>query len=190
MGVVLAHVVSVYGGAQNLKYFLPRLLEVAVESALKEGMTAVLSSAYQAELWSWPEVERVSVNRFLQAWWQQCLEEPVNFNTWPVEDALCAAAFAFDDLSPLLTAWARDERLNTTLHAMNTVRLHLSEGNGGLELQPFWEQRPIQAGQVRVWLLSPAVLARLREAKKQIEQQPAHQLLQETEELLSKAVAK
>lgn len=190
MAVVLAHMVSVYGGAQDLKYFLLRLLEVAIESPLREGMTAVLSSAYQAEMWSWPEVERASVSRFLRAWWQQCLEEPVNFNTWPVEDALCAAAFVFDDLSPLLTAWARDERLNATLHAMNTARLHLSERNGELELQPFWEQRPLQADQVRVWLLSPAVLERLREAKNQKEEEPAHQLLQETEECLSKLVAK
>lgn len=144
VAVVLAHVVSVYGGAHDLKYFLPRLLEVAVESPLREGMTAVLSSAYQVELRFWPEVERASVSRFLRAWWQQCLEEPVNFNTWPFEDALCAAAFVFDDLSPLLTAWARDERLNATLHAMNTARLHLSEKNGELELQPFWSSGPFR----------------------------------------------
>ncbi|WP_234305435.1 hypothetical protein [Deinococcus ficus] len=130
MGFVLANVMCLYGGPPDLKYFLPRLLELAVQRPLREGLTAVFSTAYQAELSSGPEAERASVHRFLRAWWRQVLAEPVSFDTFSVEDALCAAAFAFDDLSELLDEWDRYDGLNATLHIMNTARLHLSEEDG------------------------------------------------------------
>ena len=192
LGVVLGNVVTLSGGMQDLKYFLPRLLEVAIQHPSREDLTSVLSIADQAGLRGWPNAERTSVHRFLHAWWRQCLEEPVSFNAWPVEDALCAAAFAFEDLSVLLADWIRDERLNATLHIMNTARVHLSDRNGDahLELQPFWEQRPVQTAQVRAWLLSADVLERLREATEQVDEEEAHQLLQETTARLNQIAAK
>lgn len=193
MGFVLANVVYLYGGPADLKYFLPRLLELAVQRPLREGLTAVLSAAYQAKLPSWPEAERTAVHRFLLAWWRQVLPEPVSFDTFPVEDALCAAAFAFDNLSELLDEWDRNENdgLNATLHIMNTVRLHLSEEDGRprLALHPYWDVRPVQTAQFRAWLLSPAVLARLRSAAVQVHEEPAHELLSETTARLSQLVA-
>lgn len=191
MGFVLANVVCLYGGPSDLKYFLPRLLELAVQRPLREGLTAVFSAAYQAELPSWPDAERTAVHRFLRAWWRQVLAEPVSFDTFPVEDALCAAAFAFDDLSVLLDEWDRADGLNATLHVMNTARLHLSEEDGRVELalHPYWDVRPVQTEQVRAWLLSPAVLTRLRSAAAHVHEEPAHELLSETTARLRQLVA-
>lgn len=192
MGFVLANVVCLYGGKNDLKYFLPRLLEVAVQRPVREGVTEVLSRAYQAGLWCWPEAERTSVRRFLLAWWRQVLNEPVSFDTFPVDDALCAAAFAFNDLSVLLYEWGREGGLNATLHVMNTARLHLSEEGEGLHLalHPYWDQRPVQAEQFRAWLLSPAVLERLGNAAARVNEEPAHELLGATTAQLSQLVAR
>lgn len=191
MGHVLANVVVLHGAAPDLKYFLPRLLEMAVHRPLREELTSVLSRAFEADLWSWSAVERDALRHFVRVWWRQCLEEPVSFNTFPVEDALCAAALAFDDLSSFLEEWEADKRLNATLHVMNTSRLLLTDGDAGIQFDfgNFWERRPVQAEQVRAWLLSAAVLERLREATEQVAEEPAHQLLQETRERLSRFIA-
>lgn len=190
MGFVQANVVCLYGGAPDLKYFLPRLLELAVQRPLREGLTVVFSTAYQAELPSWPEAERLSPHRFLRAWWRQVLTEPVSFDTFPVEDALCAAAFAFDALSVLLDEWTRADGLNATLHVMHTARLHLSEEDGRLHLalHPYWDQRPVQTEQVRAWLLGPAALTRLSDATARVHEEPAHELLSDTTARLSQLV--
>ncbi|GGB83776.1 hypothetical protein [Deinococcus soli (ex Cha et al. 2016)] len=135
MGHVLANVVVLIGGASDLKYFLPRLLELAIRRPFREELTAVLSRAFQAEFSSWPEVERDAVRHSVRVWWRQCLDEPVSFDLFPVEDALCAAASVFDDLSSFLEAWAADDRLNAALHLMNTARLHVFVGDTGVEFE-------------------------------------------------------
>lgn len=192
MGYVLANVVSVYGDTPDLKYFLPRLLEIAIQKPMREEATAVLHRANQTELRSWPEPEFNSVCHFVLAWWRQALQEPVKFNSFPVDDVLCAASFAFDDLGALLDEWAGDLSLNATLHIMNTARLNLHAENGEAQLilETYWEDRPVQTAQVRAWLLSPAVLARLQAAAAQVQEEPARELLIETTERLGQIAAR
>ncbi|WP_159066094.1 hypothetical protein [Deinococcus ficus] len=47
----------------------------------------------------------------------------------------------------------------------------------------------MQTEQVRAWLLSPAVLARLMDAAARVHEEPAHELLNETMALLSQLAA-
>lgn len=190
MGFVRVNVVTVYGSALDLKYFLPRLLLEAVKRPGRESLCAVLRPARWADFLSWPQAERAALMAFLRSWWRGCLQEPVNFNAWPVEDALCAAAQLGGDLSPFLQEWRADERVNASLHLMNTARLLLADGKDELLFEAYWEECLAQAEQVHSWLLSDEVLERLQKTLLKVSDGPARQLLIETTQRLTQVAGR
>ena len=71
-------------------------------------------------------------------------EQPVDFNSWPAEDALCAAALLDMDLSPFLNSWRVHTGLNAKLQLLETIRFLLSTTEDALDLGAYWEECPTQ----------------------------------------------
>jgi len=166
-----------YGSAYDFKFFLPRLL---LDSLGEENLSQVMSHARAVGLMSWPKAERDALGALVCTWWIQCLNRPVDFNSWPAEDALCAAALLNMDLSPFLKAWRVDTGLNAKLQLLETIRFLLSATEDALDLGAYWEACPTQAEQVRTWLLSEEVLDQVRGALLLAKDHPERQLLEQT----------
>lgn len=168
-----------YHNAHDFKYFLPRLMVEAL-SQENENLTSVLSYARAVALASWPQAERDAVAALLRAWWTQCLEQPVDFNSWPAEDALCGMALLQMDLSPVLNEWRINTGLNASLQLVETIRILLSKDEDALILDGYWEDCPAQAGQLQAWLLSEEVFNRVQEALQWVKRQDDRHLLEKT----------
>jgi hypothetical protein len=87
------------------------------------------------------------------------------FRADKAEAALCMAAYAGADLSPLLAAWREDKRRTATLHLANVV------ATANWRLRQLWDSWWIHRDytepamdQVIRWLLQPAVRERLEAA--------------------------
>lgn len=171
----------------DFKYFLPRRLLRALHD---QNLTEVLSHARAVGLASWPEVEQEAIRVTLQSWWTQCLKQPIDFNSWPVEDALCALALLELDLSPFLNEWQSNTGLNASLHLIETIRFLFAQHEDILCLEGAWEDCPVQAEQLKSWLLGTEVLERVQRvqgALQWVNHQGERQLVAETVQRLVNA---
>jgi hypothetical protein len=100
------------GEVEDLKYFLPRLLElVAAHQTNWVDEELILGKLHCAEFSSWSDPERQAVHEFLQAWWQ--LEVSSRAETLQTSfAALCASG---ESVLPYLKIWRGLESEMATL---------------------------------------------------------------------------
>jgi hypothetical protein len=113
-----------WGDEDDLRHFLPRLLELIGRENHGGALMPEMVSAkfcYKLGNWKkWPVRERKTVIAFFEAYFYRVLAEfPCELS--PVEDALCTAAGAMEDLSPLLLSWLRDDSAPAACHMADLV---------------------------------------------------------------------
>lgn len=165
-----ADALSVWGGVNDFKHFLPRIFELLVtltDPALDLTDPEILFSKFKSGDWqSWPASEQVAVRTFLHALWAEVLNHPPEADSFTdVESWLCSIAQAEDDLSPYLTQWIEDPRssasfaLSSLLLGSGVARSNSAGRNA------FWENREDQYVQVQTWTKTSEVFHKLRNAR-------------------------
>ncbi|MFL1375934.1 MULTISPECIES: hypothetical protein [unclassified Nocardiopsis] len=100
----VAKALTTWGGVDDLRHFLPRILDLALPG---DGVIDIDTVASKLDLarWSqWPSDERAAVRACFVALWLRTLDrEPEDRPAVLILDTL---ATAFDDLSPFLDTWA------------------------------------------------------------------------------------
>ena len=158
---------TTWGDRNDLRHFLPRLLECMVASGRFDFVVPeILLGMLDYGHWqAWPEPEQNAIRAFLRAWWQELLGMPLASNP-PPEVGLCAIAKAEDDLGPYLQVWEQEQRPSAVAHL---AALLIESGNQLWAKKhklpdAFWEDRRPQMQQVIDWLASPTVHQRLEQA--------------------------
>lgn len=98
-------VLSTAGSLADFRYFLPRILQLAVTGGFDDhhGWDTVLGKFVLGEWRDWPEGEQQAVTAFLQAWWRTTL---TRFPADPDPDELLDSINDVeDDLGPYLRIW-------------------------------------------------------------------------------------
>jgi hypothetical protein len=101
LGRFAAKALSTWGRSEDLRYHLPRLLELAHAGTLACELVVLLGKL-QDDGWAtvWPAAEHAAVRAVLESWWQEALE------TYPgrhdVPTLLCALARTTDELAPYM----------------------------------------------------------------------------------------
>lgn len=99
-----ADVMLTVGDAADLRYFLPRIVEIAtLETFNYPELEGLIGRLPRAGWTSWPQGEQDAVRAYFQAMWTDAL-----FADDPVVDydaALCAIGNAEDDLTAYLAPW-------------------------------------------------------------------------------------
>lgn len=142
------------GDLEDLKHYLPRILELMVGSSFTNAPEALLGKLTGAGWRTWPAEESEVVQAFLAAYWRQMRRDPEL-----AEPALCGIAQACDDLEPFLEEWLNDTaddaclaRAELVLDAVPLIQLKRRLPNA------FWRQRPEQERTVVRWLRTAPVL--------------------------------
>jgi hypothetical protein len=100
------------GEFEDLKYFLPRLLElVSLHQTDWVDEELILGKLHRAEFSSWSNPERQAVHEFLEAWWW--LESSSRPET--VQTSFAALCASGESVLPYLHAWRSLESEQATL---------------------------------------------------------------------------
>jgi hypothetical protein len=148
-----ADVMLTSGDAGDLRYFLPRLLEVSAAGGFAwPGPEVVVGKLRLAGWQTWRDEECAAVRGYLAALWTATLaSEPAERDA---DTALCAIGNAEDDLTPYLAEWTS---VLTRPTAAAQLLVLLGDGCRSVRgtrwlANGFWGDRDQQAGQVVSWL--------------------------------------
>ena len=145
---------STWGDADDLRHFLPRLLELAAHGDLTADVDIVVGKLRLAQWPLWPADQRDAVEAFAGAWWRRTLA------TFPAPDVaatvLRAVAQATDDLSPFLSAWLDPPTESAARHLaafIDELAHTIRHRPTGPVLHGWWHDQPAQ---LLTWLARPA----------------------------------
>jgi hypothetical protein len=134
LSVFASHVPHLWGEAEDLKHFLPRILELLPAwMHMWPDPEVVGASLRLSDFQTWPEAERKAVEAFLLAWWRSFLASE---SAWDINTVICAVGQVIDDLSPFLAIWNPPRGFNVE--------------------NAFWDERHDQMGQVLRWVSARA----------------------------------
>ena len=172
--------VLTWGGVDDLRHLLPRLMELFAAYHLGDdvewhgdevtlrmdlGPDIALLRFVDAEWWTWPEVERAAVDAFFRALWAECLRQEggeLEPGVWVEEDLPEAILRLAPDPGPYLEHWRGSGWPGTRHLAWFVANDHLTswltwEDGERPSTLPNWEA-------VRRWLDEPATATQLEEA--------------------------
>lgn len=97
---------TTWGGKDDFRHFLPRILELLVT---KEGLgcdeEVVLGKLALANWKEWPEQEQSALREYFRSVWRSLLFDPVP--TIEPDSWICGLGRAGEDLRPYLEAWLK-----------------------------------------------------------------------------------
>ncbi|WP_412026443.1 hypothetical protein [Deinococcus yunweiensis] len=180
------HAITTVGDDDLLRYALPRLLDLVARRELITDEEIVLGKLELAGWRTWPEPERSAILTFLDAWWMSVLDSP----SWGGADGraastLCAVAQANLSLAHFLQQWEGRDDVTATDHIAGTVNALYDMSCAVLVTSNFWEARPGQGAQLRLWLARPETLARLEDGERQAYERDDEELVESYENALA-----
>jgi hypothetical protein len=158
---IATSLVLTWGDVAEVKYLLPRLLEVALTERGWVDWEVLLACPRRAGWHRWTDAEQTALRRYLRSLWRAALETPPSDEDSIVPDVdrgLCAIAQAEEDLSWYLRQWALDRSdaaLENLCHFLADNARPLRRR--GRPDDAFWRDRELQAARVVDWLRRPAL---------------------------------
>jgi hypothetical protein len=110
-GVVARHAAAAlltWGGVEDFRYFLPRLLECAVADAFSYPDPEIVFGKLAIAGWQdWPGEQRAAVDAFLAAWWADVLAG--DRSGLKIGTVVCCLGATGADMASYLERWGRLE---------------------------------------------------------------------------------
>jgi hypothetical protein len=166
----VADSLTLWGNLDDLKHFLPRILEIAaLEGFDFPDLEIVYGHLGLGKLATWPEPERAAVRAFLMAHLRADLAEGVH-QVYYFDPVLTGIMLIEDDITPYLSWWEQSDDPatleNLAEYANEVGRILRGErrwnaflGRDDSPLPPF--RVPPGPGQAVAWLTSPRLLTSL-----------------------------
>ncbi len=152
---------TTWGTVEDLKHFLPRLLDLVPTDDCPSFDREVLLGKLRLAGWrTWPENERKAIESFLAAVWWNCLTSEAGW-VW-LDELLCGLGNAVDDVSPYLKIWTNCRLITGYGHLV-----HFINDNSATLLKrrhlwnAFWSEAEDQMRQIIDWLSSSQTLKTL-----------------------------
>lgn len=148
---IATNITLTIGSARNLKYFLPRLIEGAVENA-GYNSEVVFGAIGRAEFASWSELERDSVSLYVRAQAEaNLIIEPSDaYDIWVMSTLLCSASMLPLPLASVLDKWIDDARPTARRHLLEYICSDVAI-EGHVRLEHSWWTRETEVPIV-AWL--------------------------------------
>jgi hypothetical protein len=159
---------TTWGDVDDLRHFLPRILELMSDGELGVDEPVVLGKLPYGRWERWPACEREAVEHWLDAWWLHVLNDA---RSWRAADALAALVVAGRPLAPLLETFAQELERSAAARA-SLLALVRDLAFGG-SLGPWTDSATSEA--VARWALTmePAVLRAVDEEPDELDREDA-----------------
>jgi len=152
---------TTWGTVHHFKYFLPRILELAVDHQdYFLDLSIVFGKLAYAQLSGWPKSERQAIHRYFDAYWNRQLTCPIEngYNT-SSDEVLCALSNALPSVKHFLERWILTD---TALAKRHLAEFILTNGEElmvqGRLASPFWDTSGAAHSEVLEWLQSDVLL--------------------------------
>jgi hypothetical protein len=147
-------VLTTWGNENDLKHFLPRLLELVAEDDCVPFDREVLFGKLRLGRWTtWERTEQLALVRYFDAVWSDCITRPEG-TVW-LDELLCGLGRALDDLEPYLKRWENCQAISGYDHLCAFVDWNIDAIIKKQRLtNSFWSDAEGQMNQVKDWLLS------------------------------------
>jgi hypothetical protein len=157
-----AKALNTWGGVEEFRYFVPRLLECAAADAFGyPDPEIVFGKLVSAEWTTWAADERAAVEAFLKAWWAEALEgHPVRPG---ISTRLSSLATTGVALNPFLDDWGRLATSAAIRHLHEFV-IDDVEWRPDPRLILFWDRHGPGYRQVIAWLTDGRLVAAVEAA--------------------------
>ena len=152
---------TTWGSVEDLKHFLPRLMDLIVTDDCAPFEREVLFGKLRLAEWrTWSDNESQAVQKFMDAAWWDCLTAEAG-SVW-LDELLCGLGNAVEDMKPYLHIWIESKLTTGYEHFVQFIdwnsatllkRRHLSNS--------FWSDAEPQMVQVVDWLTSPQTIQSL-----------------------------
>ena len=150
------------GEVEDYKHFLPRILELAIDSGVIEPEIVALKLQY-GHWHEWPQQERNAVIDVFQEACLQALNE--HTDDYLADSWFCGMAILHLDLQPIMRAWESASSSNAALQLTQMLRSTLLFERDPDEMA-YWSDVKVDVIQTtRAWLLGPVVHAKLMSAR-------------------------
>jgi hypothetical protein len=153
------HALTTVGTVADFRYFLPRVLQVAVTDEAEWLDLELVCGRLRSAGWTaWADDEQQAVRHLLKMLWEQTLHEYPS--RLALDTVLCAIGNAEDDLTEYLTAWGAaltkgDVAPAQQLSDLVSWSARVVHGRWRLR-NAFWDNRD---GQVAAWLAAESTRA-------------------------------
>jgi hypothetical protein len=180
-----ANVMLTVGDVDDLRYFVPRILEIACTVEFQWPDLEPLAGRLTTADWRhWPADETAAIGDLWRALWETTLAAfPSNLD---IETVLCALANAEDDVRPYLNAWTaalHDPPAAAHLHHLLRDSAGWDRAAGSWRLaNAFWGDRDRQ---VTAWLAGPDLRRAVAAAVPVTHTEQASRVLADVDELLA-----
>jgi hypothetical protein len=146
-----AKAMSTWGGVEEFRYFLPRLLECAADDAFGHPDPAIVFGKLAAAgRPAWPAGERAAIEALLTAWWADTLDR---YPAEPgAETVLCCLGAVRTDLTPFLDRWGALTGAAAVRHLRAFVLYGVEWTRGPRLADAFWDRKGAAHRQVLAWL--------------------------------------
>jgi hypothetical protein len=142
------------GRVEDLRYFLPRLLELSVTEELEVDVEIILRKLPYGRWREWPPEERAGVEAFLEALTATFATQ--EWDRFMLDEWICGLGQMFEDTTPYL----RPLLAPTPAAAGNLVRFYeYNRGDlkRGTLSSAFWQDTPTSRDRVVAWFRSAEV---------------------------------
>ncbi|WP_027483493.1 hypothetical protein [Deinococcus pimensis] len=173
-----SHAITTVGDEDLLRYALPRLLDLTARRELLANEEIVLGKLEAAGWRDWTDRERAAILAFLDAWWADVLDTGVEPNDWRAVTTLGAVAQTNLSLAPYLHVWEARTDDTAADHLASVVNALFESERAELVTDGFWDARPGQGAQLRIWLARPETLARLERGERRAYEREDEELVE------------
>lgn len=138
------HAITTWGGVEDFKHFLPRILEVLSSgNDLGYGAEMIFCKFAYANCQDWPKEEKVAVGDFMMAVWKEILATEAPFEA---ADWICCIGITGEDLQSYLNIWVEAKSRAAYKQLLESVK------GGWILSNAFWCNATKGNHQVVAWL--------------------------------------
>ncbi|MCC2547471.1 hypothetical protein LJY25_13530 [Hymenobacter sp. BT175] len=156
-------VLLTWGGKDDLKHFLPRILELTAYYNEPYDFWLLFERLTDIDWLGGPELERAAIVEYARALWESLLQDESDKAEWSFMEYFSTLAHFFPDFTELLATWENAPGRGPVKHLAGFV---FNENQNVFDkgfIKGFYNQKE-HAAELQAWLLSLGVRQRLEAA--------------------------
>lgn len=156
-------VITTWGGENDFKHFLPRILELTAELNTPYDIWVLYGKLEIANYMNWPLTEQTAIHDFTRSLWDNLLSDNSEKAEFEFTDYFHAIVYFYPDFASILKIWEDNTDFSAIKYLVNYVlneNHHIFENN----FIDSRERNTKDVAEFKTWLCSEALLKKIEQA--------------------------